>query len=390
MGTVPRELSLVVFPFKTERPEVVLANVEAAAAHPRVGRVLCVGYEEEGTFRAIAEARDGIASEAGTPVDLILQERIGSKRPGKGDGMNTALRYFLSETDFERIHFYDADITNFSGEWITKAEEAADFDYAVVRHYFPRASTDAMITWFITRTGFALRFPRSELPWIEQPLGGELLFKRHVAERLAADERVAAQSDWGIDTLYTFSVVQYCEPMFEAYVASGKAHALYGPLTDLRTMLIECFVALQSVKDEEVPMGCIHRIEYPDVVPQNIAEKIGFDFESTLALLPEVWTERMVDLLDLFPTPVAEGLAANRTGHPIFGFMDEVEWYDSYLIFLDHFVEGDPDWEHLLFKFWLVRVLNFTATAAVRGYSYAGRYLHRMVVDYMRRSALGV
>ena len=386
---MPDELSLVVFPFKTERPEVVLANVETAASHPRVGGVLCVGYEEEETFQAIAGARDGIAGRTGTPVELMLQDRIGSKRPGKGDGMNTALRWFLSETDFERIHFYDSDITNFGPEWITKAEEAADFDYGVVRHYFPRASTDAMITWFITRTGFALRFPRSELPWIEQPLGGELLFKRHVVERLVADPRVSAQSDWGIDTLYTFSVVQYCEPMYETYIPSGKAHALYGPLTDLRTMLIECFSALQSLKDEQVEMGCVHRIEYPDVVPQNIAEKIGFDFESTLELLPELWTDRMVELLDLFPAPVAEGLAANRKGYPIFGFMDDVEWYDSYLVFLEHFVEGDRDWEHLLFKAWLARVLNFTTTAAVRGYSYAGRYLHRMVVEYMRRSFLG-
>ena len=77
--------------------------------------------------------------------------------------------------------------------------------YSVVRHYFARASTDAMITWMITKTGFSLLWPDSELPWIEQPLGGELLFKRPVVEHLVKDDRVRAQSDWGIDTLYTFS-----------------------------------------------------------------------------------------------------------------------------------------------------------------------------------------
>ena len=61
------------------------------------------------------------------PVELILQDRIGDKRPGKGDGMNTALRYFLEKTDLDRIHFYDADITSFNEEWMTKAEEAAGF-----------------------------------------------------------------------------------------------------------------------------------------------------------------------------------------------------------------------------------------------------------------------
>ena len=39
--------SLVVFPFKTEQPGVVLSNIRTAAAHPRVGEVACVGYEVE-------------------------------------------------------------------------------------------------------------------------------------------------------------------------------------------------------------------------------------------------------------------------------------------------------------------------------------------------------
>lgn len=381
-------MSVVVFPFKTERPEVVLENIRIAATHPRVERVVCVGYEEESTFRAIDGGRADVTVSTGTPIDLILQERIGDKRPGKGDGMNTALRFFLSETDSERLHFYDADITSFGHEWITKAEEAADLDYGVVRHYFPRASTDAMITWFVTRTGFAALFPRSELPWIEQPLGGELLFKRPIVERLVEDERVRAQSDWGIDTLYTFCTTQYGVPMFEAYVQAGKAHALYGRLTDLRTMLIECFAAVQGLQGEELAGTAVHRIEYPDVVPHGIAEKIGFDFEATLSLLPEQWTRRMVELLELLPTPVAEGLRANQKGYPVFGFMGREDWYEAYRVFLRHFVQGDPDWEQLLFKAWLCRVLNYTSKSAVRGYSFATRYLHRMIFDYMRRSAL--
>jgi mannosylglycerate synthase len=382
-------VSLVVFPFKTERPEVLLENIRIAASHPRIERVLCVGYEEEETYNSVENASTEIASDTGTPIELMVQERLGTKRPGKGDGMNTALTYFLEQTDLERIHFYDADITSFGPEWITKAEQAADFDYGVVRHYFPRASTDAMITWLITRTGFALLFPRSELPWIEQPLGGELLFKRYVVERLVGDERVMAQSDWGIDTLYTFAVAQQGIPMFESYVRAGKAHALYGRLADLRTMLIECFSAIQGLQDEAMDGTLIHRIEYPDVVPHAIAEKIGFDFESSTSLLPEQWTEGIVDLLELFPVPVRDGLYANRTGHPVYGFMGRDDWYDSYLVFLDHFVFGDHDWEQLLFKAWTCRVLHYTATAAVRGYSYATRYLHAMVARYMRLSVFG-
>jgi len=107
-------MSLVVFPFKHEHPEVLLHNVRVAAAHPRVHEVLCI----------------------------------------------------------------NTDITSFGPDWITKAEEAADFGYGLVRHYFLRASTDAMITWMITRTGFSLLWPHTEPSWIEQPLGSGLLMRR--------------------------------------------------------------------------------------------------------------------------------------------------------------------------------------------------------------------
>ena len=380
-------MSLVCFPFKVENPDVLIHNVQVAAAHPRVREVLCVGVEKEATYRAIAAAAGEVHMKTGTRVELILQDRIGTKRPGKGDGMNTALRYFLDETDEERIHFYDADITSFNADWITKAEEAADFDFGVVRHYFPRARTDAMITWMIPRTGFALLWPRSGLSWIEQPLGGELLFTRDVVETLVKDERVQAQSDWGIDTLYTFCCVQHGFRMYETYMPQGKAHKLYGKLTDLRTMLVECFTAVQSLKGEPVPGNGTHRVEHPDVVPDEITEKLGFDLEGTLGLLSERWTPRQEELLALFPTHVRHEMPGNKQ-HPRFAFMDEMDWMDSYGVLLEHFVLGDDDWEELLFKLWITRVLNYATTVAIRGYDYSQRYLHAMVRRFRLQAGL--
>ena len=214
-------MSLVVFPFKQEDPHVVVRNIQIAAEHPSIKQVLGVGVEQEKTYRAFENAMPDIHNKTGTSIDLILQDRIGSKRPGKGDGMNSALKYFLEKTDLPRIHFYDADITSFSGDWISKAEQAADFNFGVVRHYFPRARTDAMITWMITKTGFALVWPESVLSWIGQPLGGELLITRPVVEALVADERVMAQSDWGIDTLYTFVTAQNGFPTLRSSHAAG-------------------------------------------------------------------------------------------------------------------------------------------------------------------------
>ncbi len=380
-------MSLVVFPFRTEDPKVVEFNLRVAASHPAVERVLAVGAEEESTYRAVESFGPELASTTGTPVDLILQDRIGSKRPGKGDGMNTGLRYFLNETDAGRIHFYDADITSFGPDWITQAERAADRGYDVVRHFFPRPSTDAMITWMITRTGFALLWPHTELPRIEQPLGGELLFTRPVVEALVADARVRDQSDWGIDTLYTFSTVQAGFSVYETYVPQGKQHALYGGLTDLRTMLVECFSAIQSLTGEVVGPGATHQIEATAPVPSSITEKVGYNLEATLHLLSADWTPRQAELLGHFPTGVEEGMLANRSA-PTFLFLDKDAWFLSFRTLLGAFVPGDPDWEAVLFRLWVARVISYTATRALRGYEHSQRYLAEMVDGYRRRAEL--
>lgn len=380
-------MSAVVFPFKREDPDILLKNVRIALAHPRVQRVVCVGAEEDECFVAVSRAAPSIARLTGKDVEVIVQERIGSKRPGKGDGMNTALRHLLAHTEHDRIHFYDADILSFSAEWIEKAEEAADLGYQVVRHYFPRASTDAMITWFITRTGFAILFPRSELPRIEQPLGGEFLVTRKVAEALVADPRVQAQSDWGIDTLYTFAMVAHGFSIYETYIGVGKIHKLYGSLADLRTMLVECFEALLSLAGETVREGTLHHVEYPGPVAEAVKTKVGYDVDATLALLAEGWTKRQAELLDLFPPAVRDGLNPSRRV-PRVGYMDDDAWYETYRILLREYQSGDPDWQDLLFRLWTARVLAYTFTVALRGYDLAMHHLHEMINRYCRRAAL--
>jgi len=394
-------MCLVVFPFKKENPQVVLNNVKIAAEHPRVEEVLCVGVEKEETYRSLEQNIPTVKMETNTEINLILQERLGNKRPGKGDGMNTALKYFLEETDLERILFFDSDITTFDQHWITKALEGSDIGYPVVRHYFPRASTDAMITWMITKTGFALLWPTSELPWIEQPLGGELLMHRSVVEKLFKEEDVISRSDWGIDTMYTFYSVMYGYPMLETYISEGKLHKLYGKLTDLKTMLVECFDTIQSLKDKTFSLmsknssmenlsvyngGIVHRAEHPHEVPADVFEKIGFDIEGSMTLLMENWTSRMEELLNLFPRRVRDGLLANKSG-PSFSFMDEHTWRETYFVLLEHFDATDEDWQELIFKLWTSRVLCYTTTIALRGYYFAMRYLYSMIDRYMNYSA---
>ena len=374
-------MSVVVFPFKEEDHDVVIQNVSTAAGHPRVTSVVCMGRYEASTYAAISEAIPIIEDSSGTPVSLLLQERIGSMRPGKGDAMNTALRHFLERSTDDRLHFYDADITSFDAGWIDKAESAADAGFDVIRHYFPRSSTDAMITWMITRTGFAMLWPDSELPLVQQPLGGELLFTRRVVERLVADQAVQAQSDWGIDTLYTFATIRNGFSVSETYIPQGKIHKLYGSLSDIRTMVIECFAALQGLQGLPVPPVTPHQIETPVAVPPEIRAKVAYDFESTVQLMGSDWTPRQEDLLALLPAAVREGMLAARA-YPRFSFMDDRTWFETFSGLLDHFVKGDLDWEALLFKLWIVRVLQYTVSEALRGYDHAMAHLSRMVESY--------
>ncbi|GAQ79156.1 hypothetical protein KFL_000250330 [Klebsormidium nitens] len=385
-------MSLVCFPFKEEDVSIVVRNVEYAAQHPRVHAVLCVGYSKGETWHAIANSRAGIEARTGKRVILLLQKRIGlSLRGGKGDGMNTALLYFAENKEYSRLHFYDADIVSFSGDWITKAEQSGDLDYDLVRHYFPRSSTDAMITWLVTKIGFSLIWPNTYLPHVEQPLGGELMLTRRAVEVLVKDQRVMQQSDWGIDTLYTFVTAQAGLRVSEVYVPEGKVHALYGGLRDLRTMLVECFSALQSLQREQIhPLAGLHRMEPPKAVPTAVREKLGYDIEKTLKLLRDNWTPRQRELLHKhFDSALAKGLE-NSSEWPCWSFADEEAWVKAYPRFLEHFEKGDDDWEELLFKIWVARVLNHTLKNVVRGYDIALGTLRDLVRDTQHKSALQI
>lgn len=108
-------------------------------------------------------------------------------------------------------------------------------------------------------------------------------------------------------------------------------------------------------------------------MPETVKTKIAYDFHGTLARLTHGWTERQLAPLDIFPARVRNGLAGCRS-FPQLGFMDDEAWCDT-------------DWQELLFKLWIIRVLGYTVTVALRGYDVAMHHLHRMVESYARRAA---
>jgi mannosylglycerate synthase len=374
-------VSLVVFPFKSEDVAVVARNLETAARHDRIDEVWGIAAVEGPVSDSVGEAAKPISDAASTPVRIIPQERIGSYRAGKGDGMNTALR-LAAEQGRPRVHFYDADITNFDESWVDGAEAAADRGYGVVRHRFPRASTDAMITWMITRPGFAMLFPRTFLPRLDQPLGGELLLTAVAVDALASSPSVTERSDWGIDTLITHATSILDVGLYEHHVRDGKRHSLYGSLYELRAMALECLDAVASLAGSPGPgPDAIHSADPAGQVPADLKHTVAYDVDRTVSLLIKDWTEEETRLAATLPGGIAENILAN-TSEPTFAFMDEEAWFEAMSVLLERFTLGDAAWESLAFRLWIARVLSYTANEALAGYDRAIEYLEGTIRDY--------
>lgn len=374
-------MSVVAIPFKDEDPSTVLANIAIAAQHPRIDEVWAIGSQD-----AVAVAAEIIGRDTETHVAVIAERRLGRFRPGKGDAMNTAL-IRAADLSVDRLHFYDADITNFGPEWIWGAERAADVGFDVVRHTFPRAATDAMITWFVTKPILAIRFPGTILPRIGQPLGGELLLTQEAIHSLASQTDVIDRSDWGIDTLYTGAAVRSGFSLYEHHVSDGKRHSLYGSLAELKTMLVECFDAVAGLQATDIP-DVQHERDTETPAPGDLRAEKAYDVGATRPLIQAPWTAGEDDLAGDLPSNLA-GKVSRLMDEGDFGSLDEQTWEELLFVLLDRFSIADPAWEALLFRLWTGRVLNYTANHASQGYDHAMAYLDSTIEGY-ERNARGV
>jgi mannosylglycerate synthase len=374
-------VSLVVFPFKTEPPSLVLGNMSKAAANDAIDEVWAVAAEDGEAELAVRAGAVDISRANSKPVKVILQERIGKLRPGKGDAMNTAIAR-AAEGAWDRVHFYDADITNFDSSWIDGAEAAAARGFGVVRHRFPRAATDAMITWMITRPALARLFPRTLLPRLDQPLGGEVLLTGDAVASLAATPLVRERSDWGIDTVLTYATSVMGQGMYEHHVADGKRHALYGSLDELRDMLVECLDAASSLRDLPGPdPGARHGTDRPSAVPEDLKQIVAYDIDASTRLLGAAWPDAEAELLAATPEDIA-GRLLSAGPDRVFDAVDADLWYLIHGLLIDRFVLGDPVWEALAFRLWLMRVLAYTTHQARLGFDQAMTYLRSTIEGY--------
>jgi mannosylglycerate synthase len=377
-------VSLAVFPFKSEDPSLIISNMATAAANTAIDEVWAVASEPGITETTVRRQAPEVWRAHGKPVRVVLQERHGAFRSGKGDAMNTALA-LAADQGRDRVHFYDADITNFDASWIDGAEEAADRGYGVVRHRFPRAATDAMITWMITRPALARIFPGTFLPRVDQPLGGEVLLTREAVESLAGSALVRSRSDWGIDTVLTYATSILDLGLYEHHVVDGKRHALYGSLDELRDMLVECLDAAASLAGRPGPApDARHGTDPPQPVPEDLKQIVAYDIDSSSAILDAEWSEGEVRLAAGLPGDLARDFRDRRATLEL---MDADLWHEVHGFLLDGFVLGEPAWESLAFRLWVARVLAYSTKQARLGYDAAMAYLASTIERYQSMAA---
>jgi len=281
--------------------------------------------------------------------------------------MNTAIA-LAAERGFDRTHFYDADITNFDATWIDGAEHAADRGYGVVRHRFPRAATDAMITWMVTRPGLALRFPGTLLPRLGQPLGGEILLSVEAVTALAENKGVRDRSDWGIDTVITHATALLDLGIYEHNAPDGKRHALYGSLTDIRDMILECLDAVAKLEDHAPDPAVTFDSDPPSDVPADLKETVAYDVDATRRSIDQPTTEGERAIL--------ESLAIEPDGPIDIG---AAEWMRVLPQLLARFDLADEGWRNVAFRLWVERVIHYTTHQVPLGYDTAMAYLENIV-----------
>jgi mannosylglycerate synthase len=334
-----------------------------AQSHPAVELALGIHGNNE---RVTAAVEDSIKSVPA--VRLIPQARIGALRPGKGDAINTGFRFFLDESRYERLHFYDADIKTFHRGWIERAESALDLGFDAVRHFYPRSPTDGMITWMVTKPGFGLLWPNSVLPRIQQPMAGEIAFSRSAAAVISGDRAVSAQSDWGIDTAITHRTVGHGLSIYETFAPEGKDHQLYGSLDELKTMFLECLHTLQRLRTVGPPMAARHEQEPTTATASPITERIAYDIEASRQILGRPRTADEQAILDRHFDGGEQGV-------------DTRTWLRTLRVLLDHFQPASPDWHEVAYRLWIERVISHSDTIAEMTYEKAMMRLTAAVDD---------
>jgi hypothetical protein len=193
---------------------------------------------------------------------------------------------------------------------------------------------------------------------------------------------VRDRSDWGIDTVLTYATSVMGTGMYEHHVADGKRHALYGSLDELREMLIECLDAARSLQGLPGPdPGAVHGTDPPSAAPRDLKQVVAYDIDGSRRLLGGAWPDDEAELLSTLPEDIA-GVLLSGAPDRVFDSVDADLWFQIHGFLIEGFALGDPVWESLAFRLWLMRVLAYTAGEARLGFDRAIAYLRSTIERY--------
>jgi glucosyl-3-phosphoglycerate synthase len=222
---MPREVT-VCLPARDEEATIgtIVARVRDELTGPD-GLVAEVVVVDDGSIDGTA----AVAREAGArvvPEPSILPDA------GAGSGKGNALWKSLYECRTEIICWLDADLRNFSADYVSRLAEPLlrDPDLAFVKAFYRRPYEGAptgggRVTELVARPLLSLLFPK--LADIVQPLGGEYAGRRSALEVLPFVE------GWGVEIGLLIDIVECFGRSAVAQVDLGVREHRNWPLVDL-------------------------------------------------------------------------------------------------------------------------------------------------------------
>lgn len=231
------------------------------------------GWSTDDTYDRLQQALPALRQRF--PGKSIELQRSELRETGKGGAMITGLKCALA-AGFEQVVFLDGDIASVTARWCELLLRGLnEHKAAMARGYFDRSPLDAQITRHITRPLIAIYFPEGRA--IHQPLGGEIALTADLG-RFLLQQPLAPPHHWGIDTFLTVSTVVGGFPLVEVYLTQ-KTHKKKS-LTELRSMLVECFDELcKQIAFHKRHQGVPATGEVPVTVlsKEDAPERIGED-----------------------------------------------------------------------------------------------------------------
>jgi hypothetical protein len=152
-------------------------------------------------------------------------------------------------------------------------------------------------------------------------------------------------------------------------------------------MAVECLDAVASLRGRRPPDPGPHHADPATPAPEDLAGATGFDLGKTIGQLTSGWSTEEELLAENLPGGIGEQVLGNKAKAG-FEFMDAATWGEVLAHLIANFRLGEPAWEALAFRLWVLRVLSYATDQASQGHASAMAYLRTTIDEYERSGAV--